>query len=253
MLPEFSADVIVLSGLALVFAGIIRGIVGFGLLLVATPLLILLHPPKLAIAALIVPTIPTDITILYRDGIPFSVIRERWSVFSIAVLGTATGVLGLVVLSPALLSLIVAMYIAGYLLFSRYESVVHGYAKGRDMGLASGALSGLLGGSTGLAGPPIVAYLHAQDLERATFTSTLALFFTTIAVVRIPTMVATDLFGPTELALGIGLVIPAVVGTYAGTAIRPHLPKRLFERFVDVLLLVVAVQLARDGLGVSLL
>lgn len=251
MLPELHAVEVVLSGLALVVAGIIRGITGFGLLLVATPLLILFLPPKLVIAALVVPPIPTHLTILYRDGVHLRVFRERCLLFSIAIVGTATGVVGLAVFSTSLLSVIVAAYIFGYLVLSRFRDAAEKYADRRDVGLLSGALAGLLGGSTGLAGPPIVTYLHARNLRRATFTSVLALFFITVTFVRIPAMIAADLFGVPELLLGLGLVVPAVLGTYVGSYARAYLPERLFTSAVDLLLLIVAIQLAVSGLGIS--
>lgn len=252
MLPELPAVEVALSALALVLAGFIRGITGFGLLLVATPLLILFLPPKLVIAALVVPPIPTHLTILYRDGVHLHHFRERWLLFAMAILGTAAGVVGLAVFSTSLLSVIVAAYIFGYLLLSRFQDAAEKYAQRRDVGLLSGALGGLLGGSTGLAGPPIVTYLHAQNLQRAAFTSILALFFITVTLVRIPTMIAAELFGVPELLLGLGFVVPAVLGTYAGAHVRGYLPERFFKTAVDLLLLIVAAQLTLSGLGISL-
>lgn len=244
---------LILLGFAPVFvAGILRGITGFGILLVATPLLFLILPPKLVIAAMIPPALAASLAILWRDGIPWAHLPAYGALFGSGAVGALIGVLGLVVLDRRAIFLIVAGYIVVFLLLQYRGDVATAVLDARGMAVVAGGSGGLLGGTVGLAGPPIVTYLHAKPLEKRPFVGLLTVYFLIIGIVRIPSMYATGLFGLEELVLGATFTVPALVGTYVGAMLRPRVPQHTFERAVEGFLLLVAVKLVIDGLSIQL-
>lgn len=235
----------------LLVAGVLRGVTGFGMLLVATPLLFQVYDPKLVIAALAVPGLLTNLVILYRDGVPWDELATHWALYLTGAVGAVLGVVGLVVLDRGAIFLIVAAYIVVYLVFEHVGDLTRSVAATRGMSVFAGGSAGLLGGTVGLAGPPVVTYLHAKPFGKRAFVTLLAVFFLMLALVRVPSMYVADLFGPLELALGVAFTLPAVVGVYLGTLLRPLVPQDRFELLVEAFLLLVAVKLVLDGLSVS--
>lgn len=219
----------------------------------ATPLLFQLYDPKLVIAALAVPGLLTNLVILWRDGVSVEELGDQAGLFVAGAVGAVVGVVGLVVLDRGAIFLLVAAYIGAYLVLERAGDVAGDLAGRRGMGVAAGGSGGLLGGTVGLAGPPIVTYLHARAFGKRAFVGLLASYFLMLALVRVPSMYAAGLFGPIELVLGAAFTVPAVVGTYRGTRVRPRVPQHVFEVGVELFLLLVAVKLVLDGLAVSVL
>lgn len=246
-----SLTLIALSFPLLLIAGTLRGITGFGLLLVATPLLFQLFPPKVVIAALIVPAVFVNLTILWRDSVPLNHLRSHLGLFLSGAIGAIVGVVGLVVLESRTIFLIVAGYIVVFLLLQRRGDLAREVATTRGMSVVAGGSGGLLGGTIGLAGPPIVTYLHARPLGKQDFVRVIAVFFLTLLAVRIPSMYAAGLFGAPEVLLGASFTIPAVIGTYLGAGLRPRIPQEVFEIGVEVFLLLMAIKLVIDGLSIQ--
>lgn len=250
MFPGLSSTQLAYVTAVLAFAGGVRGLAGFGSALIATPLLMAVLAPKVVVVALVFPLLVSNATILYSDGVCWSFLRTQGRVLVTLLLGTVVGVVGLVSLSTDLVMLAVSGYLVAYLAFTGYRDAAQRYASRSGVGPLAGAASGLLGGTVGLAGPPLITYLHARDLDRRTFVSAIAVLLGLLGLVRLATMVAADLVGVRELLLGAWFVLPMASGTYLGAWSRPYVPQREFELLVKGLLLVVAVKLAADALAI---
>lgn len=235
----------------LLAAGTVRGVIGFGLPLLSTPFLILVLPPKTVIPAFVIPLLATNLQILVHDGLPRSFLRAEVPLLVTTAVGTVVGVVALAASSPALIFLVVSAYVGVYLVLSNAGGTAAAYADRRGAGSAVGLVSGVLGGLVSLQGVVLITYLHARRLDKQTFvTAAAAVLFLGVGM-RVPPMVATGLLGPDEALLGVGFLVPAAAGTYLGARARPHVPRVVFERVIEVLLAVIAVKLALDGLGVE--
>jgi hypothetical protein len=249
---ETNLTLLLLAFLPLLVAGILRGVTGFGLLLVATPLLFQLFPPKTVIAALVVPSLVTNMAIVWKEGISPKQLRPYGGLYASGAVGALVGVLGLVVLDSRAIFLVVAGYIVVFIVLQHRGDVARRVASTSGLSVVAGGSAGLLGGTIGLSGPPIVTYLHARRLDKNYFVGLLAVFFLTLDAVRIPSMYAADLFGAQELALGVTFAIPAALGTYLGAVVRPRVSRRLFEVGVEIFLALVALNLVSEAMSVRI-
>lgn len=249
----FAPTTLALASAVLLFAGTVRGAIGFALPPIATPVLFQVYPPKLVIAAMIVPLFAANVQILVQEGVPRGFLRRKPALLVGVTVGTLAGVAGLSVLSPSYLLIGLSVYLVVFLVLTRYRDRIGQVAAGRGATLLAGGATGFLGGTVGIAGPPLVTYLHAIRLQKTTFVAVLAAVFTLIQIVRIPSMYAAGLFGGSELLLGAALVVPTSLGTYVGARLRRYVPQRQFELIVKGLLLALAVKIGLQGFGITLL
>ena len=234
----------------LLFAGTVKGTLGFGAALIATPLLIQVLPPKFVLTILVLPIALTNVGLLVTDGVPWSFLHGQLMFFASLVLGAIVGALGLIVLPVNILYLALSGYIVGFLAFQQYESRIQSLANRRGFKAFSGAAAGLLGGSIGVAGPPIVTYMYAQtqNSPRSIFVTGMAAALVVPQLVRIPPLVAAGLFGPRELVLGTGAATIILTGLGLGARLRPYVPAQAFQYLVKGVLVIIAAKLAGDGL-----
>jgi uncharacterized membrane protein YfcA len=144
-----SPRVVLLASLVLVAAGVVRRIIGFGLILTATPPLVLLFSPKFVIAVLIIPTLFGDLVILWTDGVAWQFLRRQRYLFAATVTGTVVGVAGLAHVPNRVVLLVVSGYIFLYLVVQRYGTSVQTCARKQGVGVVAGGAGGLLGRTTG--------------------------------------------------------------------------------------------------------
>ncbi len=146
--------------LATLVGGFMRGFVGFGAALVTIPVLSLAYEPRLAVAAMSVVGIPTLFQLL-PEAIRTS---ERPIVVPISLailLSTPLGTWILVSVSPALMkvviSLLVVIMVAMLMRGWRLEQQV-----GRPILIGAGVAGGLIQGTAGIGGPPVVAVILSR-------------------------------------------------------------------------------------------
>lgn len=146
--------------IATFIGGFMRGFVGFGAALVTIPVLSLAYEPRLAVAAMSVVGIPTLLQLL-PDAIRTS---ERPIVVPISLailLSTPLGTWVLVSVSPALMkvviSVLVVIMVAMLMRGWRLEQEV-----GRPILVGAGIAGGLIQGTAGVGGPPVVAVILSR-------------------------------------------------------------------------------------------
>ncbi|HWV81224.1 MAG TPA: sulfite exporter TauE/SafE family protein [Hyphomicrobiaceae bacterium] len=146
--------------LATLVGGFMRGFVGFGAALVTIPVLSLAYEPRLAVAAMSVVGIPTLFQLL-PDAIRTS---ERPIVVPISLAILLSAPLGtwiLVHVSPGLMkiviSLLVVIMVAMLMRGWRLEQEV-----GRPILIGAGVAGGLIQGSAGIGGPPVVGVILSR-------------------------------------------------------------------------------------------
>lgn len=162
-------------GAAVILAGLVRGFSGFGTALILIPVAARVVPPHWTLILLVVidsigplPNLPRAL----RDGAPREVVT--------LVAGMLVGLpLGLWVLAALpvetfrwVVSIVALVMLA--LLMSGWRW--HG-AHGGAVSVAAGGVSGFLGGSTGMAGPPVILYYMVQQMPVAKLRANLLLFF----------------------------------------------------------------------------
>lgn len=228
----------VASGIAIAFlAAACQSVTGFGFALVMTPLLTMTWDVKAAVATSIL--LGTLVLFPLLTEVRGHVSLPRVSVlFAGFVLGVPPGVFLLERLDGDTLQVIVAttVIVTGLLLY-RSPS----FNSGGDsvlLRLTAGALSGALGSSTSLGGPPIVLYLLGREREIRAFRATLLAFFLpasglTLAAFAVVGQVTRDV-----LVLSAAALPAMALGLAFGAWLRRRLdPERFRAVVVAVLVL----------------
>lgn len=217
MVPFFGmapAQVVALVAIVLLGA-LVKSASGFGFALVTSPLLLLLLPPRQVVALVIPLALLVDLLIFWqaRRGL-----RPRLAALLVLPglagipLGNRVLVLmpagGLRLLIAGLVVLAAVVMLAGVAIPLRREGVAASLA---------GLLSGVLMGSTGLAGPPLALFMVNQRWDKAQMRATLSL---TLVALEVSAILALALSGVvTPHTLGTDLVLaPLVLGVFLGVS-----------------------------------
>jgi uncharacterized membrane protein YfcA len=156
--------------LAAFVGGFMRGFVGFGAALVTIPVLSLAYEPRLAVAAMTVVGIPTLFQLL-PDAIRTS---ERPIVVPISLAILLSAPLGtwiLVSVSPALMKIVISLLVVIMVVM-----LMRGWRLEQQVGspvlIAAGIAGGLVQGTAGIGGPPVVAVALRDRARRSSSAAT---------------------------------------------------------------------------------
>jgi len=187
-------DNFIVEGPGLVFAGIVQGVMGFGIELVAVGILAIYHPPVVVIPALLGVYIVTMSMLLYEHRKYFNKellqnnLLISFSSITLALLGVVGGSFLLQTISSKHITLLIGIFIIVFSMFNFFQkflnSKIASFPGRSNMNKKSGKILcyfasssvGMLEGFLGLGGPPIVMYLIYQGLDSNGFITFLAPF-----------------------------------------------------------------------------
>jgi len=219
---------IALVALIALFASFVRAISGFGVALIAAPLLALVIEAKRAV---VLSVIMSGISSLFVLSYMWRHIDLRRVAFIClgAALGIPLGAYFLSILSSNTIKLVLASLAIplAILLMLRFS-----YHFTRDsLGCAvAGFLGGALVTTTGVPGPPIVLFLLNQDLVKEKFVGTCAAIFLFMALATFGAHASLSLIDTTVLVQA-AIIVPAIgLGTYTGDKMLSRLKPMLFKR-----------------------
>ena len=105
----------------------------------------------------------------------------------------------------------------------------------------AGLLSGVLGTSTGMSGPPVVLFLTDRAPEPRVFRASITFYFSAMNFIGIMLVARTGEVGRREFAIA-GLLLPiALVGRRAGQQILHRTDVRQFRRITLALLILTGI------------
>ncbi|MEV4106314.1 sulfite exporter TauE/SafE family protein [Nonomuraea sp. NPDC049695] len=211
-----AALVLIVGGLAVFVGAIVQGGVGFGLGLVAAPVLTMLSPDLMPGAIQVVNvTLP-----LFTLAVEWRTVD--WRGLGFAVLGRLPGsVIGAVIVvyvSVYTRGVFVAvMVLIAVALTARALSV----PRNRLTVASAGFVSGITGTATGIGGPPMaLVYQHAKGPQ---IRATLAMFFFLSAAQSLVILAIVDELPARALLTGAVLVVPMVLGFLVSGPLRRYL------------------------------
>lgn len=198
---------VLLVGLAVVAGSLVQGSVGFGVSLVAVPVLLLLDPSLMPGSMLVVGTLLPGLTLLREWR------HVDWRIARIAMLGrligTAGGVWVVTVLSVRSLTIALGLFILLGVALSIWNVVVP--MKGPTL-FSAGALTGITGTAASISGP--VVGLVMQKLPGATLRATMAAFFCVGTVFSLTGLAIAGELSGRQLLMGV-VMLPFLVTGYA--------------------------------------
>ena len=193
---------------AVVMAGaILQGSVGFGLGMLAAPLLVLIDP-KLVPAPLLLAVLALTLLVAFGERDSIDLKGVGWALVG-RIPGTLIGAATLTVASRDATTILVGIFV--FVAIGLIGSGVN-LSRTPPVLFFAGTLSGFMGTTTSIGGPPIVALYHNEP--GAEIRATMASFFMVGLVVSLSALAFVGRFGIEELYAG-GFLLPGVIAGFA--------------------------------------
>jgi uncharacterized membrane protein YfcA len=234
---------------AFLCGGVVKGVIGLGLPLVSVAVMSSVLPLRVAVPMLLAPAIVTNIAQSHRGGRLAAIMRRYWSMLAMSCVGVWLGTIALYAVDPALLLPILGVVVCTYSalnLFTFRFSV-----SDRSLPVAApcvGLFSGLLSGTTGSLGVPIVIYLQALGLDKDEFVQALGVTFLLTATVWAGALFWQGGLNTGNIPVSAAAIVPAFAGMWLGQQIRERLSQEGFRKGLLVFLFLIGLNLIRKGI-----
>lgn len=229
---------------AFFLGGLVKGILGIGLPLVAVPLLSLVLPVSTAIALVAVPVLGSNVWQAYDNRLTGVDVRRFSPLLAALVVTTLVTVpMTLVLPASALNAMMAAAVVTAVVLMAANPQLRISREREKMAGALVGAVSGALGGISSLTGPVIITYLMALKLKREEFIGNVSVIYLAGAI---PLYAAMALFGrlqPLHLLLSAAAMLPMALGLALGKSLRGRISEAWFRRILLLALTVIAAAL----------
>ena len=240
-------------GLALLIAavaGLVKGVVGFAMPMIMISGFASFMSPELALAGLILPTLVTNGMQALRQGLGAAWESvKRFRIFM--VIGFVALILSaqlVPILPQQVLFLGMGVPVVGYALTQLFGWTPSRMARSPRVEAVFGAVAGFLGGLSGIWGPPTVAYLTAIDTPKQEQMRIQGAIYGLGAVALLGAHLKSGVIRAETLPFSILLILPAVVGIWAGFKLQDRFDQAQFRKVTMWVLLVAGINLIRRGL-----
>lgn len=229
-------------------AGFIQGVSGFAFALVATSLWAWMIEPQVLAPTVVMTSLLGQITSL--SAVRTKLRAERAAPFLIGgAIGVPAGVLLLPLLDATAFRISIGVMLIIYcsvMLGIKELPVLRGVGKRADGGI--GLFAGILGGATGVPGPPIILWCALRGWDKATQRATFQSFFIGIQILILGFYIAAGLLNARSLQLVLVAAAPIVIASWFGSRVFKRFTEHDFQKVIFALLLVSGIALALSGL-----
>ncbi|MEQ9694580.1 sulfite exporter TauE/SafE family protein [Shimia sp. SDUM112013] len=244
--PDLFGAALLIAGLA----GIIKGMVGFAMPMVMISGLSTFLPPDLALAGLIVPTLVTNGMQALRQGVGAALISVRkFRVFLLA------GVVSLLIsaqfvriIPPETMLLLIGGPVALFAVIQLMGVRVSLPERSARIEAGVGGFAGLIGGFSGVWGPPTVLYLTALNTEKTEQMRVQGVIYGLGAVALFFAHIGSGVVRAETLPFSLAMVPPAVLGMWLGGKVQDRIDQTMFKKATLVVLTLAALNLVRRAL-----
>ncbi len=248
-LPDLSLPVLAACIAAVLAGGLVKGVTGIGLPLVAMPILASFIPIPKAIALLSLSSIATSLLQGMHGGHFMRASRRLWPLFAGITAGVFASAWTLVVIDLELLYLLLgAVVVVFACVFQR--RIVFDVAPRAEPWVApvAGIVAGLIGGVSMLFGPIYAMYLSGLRLTKDFFVVGVSLANLVSTLALVAALAGYRLIGSEDLLASVLAMIPAFAGVLLGQKLRRHINEDAFRKALAVVLFLIGLNLIRKAL-----
>jgi uncharacterized membrane protein YfcA len=240
-------QLLLLSTLVGVGAGIVKGMVGFAMPMIMISALSLFLPPELALAALIGPTLVANGMQALRQGggAALSTVKRFRTYLVAGGLMLALSAQLVRVLSADALFLLIGAPVSAFALLQLSGWKPKVPEKSRALEAAIGGFSGFVGGVSGVWGPPTVAYLTAIDTPKGDSIRVQGVIYGLGAVALSGAHLQSGVLNGATLPFSLFMILPAVAGMWLGGLAHDRIDQKAFRHVTLIVLLVAGLNLVR--------
>lgn len=229
-------------------AGFVKGAVGFAMPMIMISGISSFASPSFALAALIVPTLLSNLWQALRQGprAAFASVRAHWRylvILLVMILITAQFVSVLPVqVFLLILGLPITLFAALQLIGWRPQIDAR-FRRVTEAGVA--AVSGAIGGLSGVWGPPTVLYLTALGTPKGEQLRVQGVIYSTGAIMLTLAHLRSGVLNPETGAISALLAVPALLGMWLGFLVHDRLDQERFRKITLIVLTVAGLNLIR--------
>jgi len=226
----------------LFFAILTQSITGFGLALIAMPLLITILDPITAGALMALVGLPLQFIILrrYRHALQFHAV---WRTMIGAAIGVPIGIIALTRLDESIILTGLGIILVSYALYSLARLKLPTIER-QSWGVGFGIVSGMLSGAFNTGGPPLAIYGACRQWQPDVFKANMQLLLMFNSLMVAGAHLLSGHMTPTVWGYFALVAIPLLlIATTLGFKISTRVDERLFRDLILVLLLLIGVRL----------
>ena len=230
------------------FAGFVKGVLGIGFPAIMIGSLTFFVDPREAIALAVIAMLATNLRQGFRGEPVINVIRRYWvyCVFSSVGIFIAAYMGASVSRAFLLIAAGIAMIIFGVTsllvdmpkLSDRFDKFAQAVA---------GSLGAIMGGLTGIWGPPLAAYLATKRLDKNALVQAMGLIFLIQSIPLLLGLIATGEFSRQSGIIGTVMLIPVFMALFAGERVRNRMNVQQFTRAFMIMFILLGLNLIRRG------
>ena len=229
--------------LAVLAGGLVKGTLGFGMPMVALPIIAFIIPPTTAMILLCAPIFLTNfLQIKFKEGI--SSYRFLPMYLSLVV-GLIIGARLILEININTITQIIAVSIIFAALVNCFGIKINDIKQSHEKVITTiiGFGSGILGGLSTFYGPPMLAYLVAVDLPKEKFVRTVSTMYFIGSFPLYGSLIYYGFATKEDLIFSLILIIPAFISQQIGTKIRDKINHKQFRVCVLLTLIILGISL----------
>jgi len=232
-------------------AGFVKGAVGFAMPLIMIAAFSSFMPPDVALSALILSVLSTNLHQSLRFGwsAAWASARKYRRLIILTCLGIVISAPFVVWLPQRVMLGLLGVPVMGFALMQLSgwnPTIAPRWRNPAEYGL--GLVGGLYGGISGIWGPPLIVYLLALRVDKAEMVRVMGVVFLIGAVVLAGAHVTTGVLNAITAPFSAALMLPAAAGMWLGFRMQDRLDPVRFRRWTLVVLLLVAANLLRRAI-----
>ena len=229
--------------LAVLAGGLVKGTLGFGMPMVALPIIAFIIPPTTAMILLCAPIFLTNfLQIKFKEGVSS---YRFLPMFISLVVGLIIGARLILEININTITQIIAVSIIFAALVNCFGFKINNIKQNYEKIITTiiGFGSGILGGLSTFYGPPMLAYLVAVDLPKEKFVRTVSTMYFIGSFPLYGSLIYYGFATKEDLIFSLILIIPAFISQQIGTKIRDKINHKQFRNLVLFTLIILGISL----------
>ena len=231
-------------------AALLKGITGLGFSTIALGFLANALDPKLAIALVPLPSIASNLLVMWQTGGFMSALRRFWPMYLATLPGLGVGLWLLARTESDGIGAVLGLTLLLFCGWDTFGSAGPQHAvseRERVLALPVGFTTGLVNGTTGSQVMPVLPFLLSLPLDRREFVQAINISFTFSSLIMLAGLVRIGVADSKLLAVAAASTAPVLAGVWLGGRIRERLPEVVFRRAVRAVLVVLGLALVVDA------
>ncbi len=234
-----NAENIIFLSLIIFAASIVRGFTGFGLALVAVPLIQFFMP--VSDTAVFIALINAVFSVIYFRRSRELVRGQPLGRMAIWTgIGVAAGTLILKFINPAYIQLVWGLLII-LIVFALARGFSFGISSDKSAMTLSGLFGGVLAGATGITGPPVAIILSSMKTPREKFNAVISIFILFAVSYALIFYLVAGLVKTETFLLAMCSVPALIAGLYTGDRLVSRISQLTFSRIIYIVLVIMGL------------